>query len=402
LGHRAWRGSAIIKPADSITVLTNPLNSTPGSDQLIIHGSLYSSDAERAVVHAFRDGDPSLILKTLSGLQGDYCILSVQGKELAWARSPLGVVPLYQASDLHVHAVASEMKPLVALGLDNIHSVRPGSLNTTSSPQSGHIMEPIEFSLEGDVEGILAQRLTDSVRTRVRGKQVAVGFSGGLDSSLLAYIAQQFTKVKLVGLAGDDSAVLRASASLLSMDLVELCVDEAMVNAHLPFLRYLIETESIMDLSIGMAVYLDAKLAYREGCDTLILGQLADELFGGYLKYVEAMSKHGSEAAGRKMNSDVDMAHQTGFPRDDKASSPFVMISHPYADIGLVKLVQSIPAASRIGLPLYLRKNLLRRIALRIGLPSELAMRPKKAVQYSTRLEKLVRRSAKVRPELLS
>jgi asparagine synthase (glutamine-hydrolysing) len=400
LGHRAWRGSRILSPTDNITILTNPLASASDSDQLIIHGSFYSQDAENLVIEAFKKNDLADLSKTLARLPGDYCVLNVQGEELVYSRSPPGVVPLYAAFDAEKYAVATEMKPLVALGLDNVHSVQPGRLISTPPPERRYTAEPkIEVPVQDDIEEVLIRTLQECVKVRVQGKrQVALGFSGGLDSSLLAYIAQQYAKVKLVGLTGNDASSLKAAASLLSLDLIELSVDEAMVSGHLPFLSYLIETKSVMDLSIGMAMHLDAKLAYHEGCDTLVLGQLADELFGGYSKYSEALSKYGSQTVEEQMNRDVEAAHQTGFPRDDKALSPFVTMSIPYADVRFIKLVLTVPAMKRIGIPLHLRKNLLRKIALRIGLPSELAMQPKKAVQYATGLEKRVRRLIRLRP----
>jgi asparagine synthase (glutamine-hydrolysing) len=79
----------------------------------------------------------------------------------------------------------------------------------------------------------------------------------------------------------------------------------------------------------------------------------------------------------------------------------------PFSDLPLIKWGLSIPPRLKFsGGPGSPRKLVLRSLARRIGLPEEISMRPKKAIQYSTgvnnALRKIARREGKSLWEYLS
>ena len=145
-----------------------------------------------------------------------------------------------------------------------------------------------------------------SVEEAVAGEDlVAVSFSGGLDCSVIATCASRRVKVVLCSAfapgSGDAGKVAGASEELgLELKVVELTrerVDESLRELDLPF------APTLMDKSLWSLYYWVSKSAQESGARVMLLGQLADELFGGYAKY-EVLRKAGPRAAESAMEAD--------------------------------------------------------------------------------------------------
>ena len=121
----------------------------------------------------------------------------------------------------------------------------------------------------------------------------------------------------------------------------------------------------------------------------MMLGQLADELFGGYAKYERALVGRGPEAAASMMAADVRDCGVRGFLRDELACSRWVEPSFPFADRRVAEFGLSLPVELKISAGV--RKAVLREAAVRLGVPEVVAMRQKKAAQYSSGVLKLLR-----------
>ena len=66
-----------------------------------------------------------------------------------------------------------------------------------------------------------------------------------------------------------------------------------------------------------------------------------------------------------------------------------VLIKHPFLSRKFINFAKSIPIIENIkGSGDLLRKHLLRQVSLSIGVPTESALRPKKALQYGTLIHK--------------
>jgi asparagine synthase (glutamine-hydrolysing) len=129
----------------------------------------------------------------------------------------------------------------------------------------------------------------------------------------------------------------------------------------------------------------------------MLAGQGADELFGGYERYVNLYLLAGKDKAEEAIRKDMLRMHETNFERDFKVSN--------YNDIELRLPLASFPVASfALNLPLALkiepndktlRKLILRKAAERLGLPQKIVCKPKKAVQYSTGVSEALKKIAK-------
>jgi asparagine synthase (glutamine-hydrolysing) len=223
------------------------------------------------------------------------------------------------------------------------------------------------------VRGI-EELIEGAVRKGVEGLEtVPVAFSGGLDSSLVALLASKFVKVECVvaGVKGKgDFSSAEEAARLLNLPLrkIEFEVDETLVEE----VSQTIGSTDSVQVSLAIPLYcLCGKLDRK----VLLLGQGADELFLGYEKYYSGRGD---------WKMDLAALISGNCERDRKAAGRWgVRIITPFLDEELVAAISAIPESERLSDPV-LRKAVLRRAAINLGLPEKLALAPKKAMQYST------------------
>jgi asparagine synthase (glutamine-hydrolysing) len=120
----------------------------------------------------------------------------------------------------------------------------------------------------------------------------------------------------------------------------------------------------------------------------MLLGQLADELFGGYSKYAEALEEGGARAVESMMASDFHEYASRGRVRDVGACEGVVEPRLPFESPDVVELASQIPTSFK--LQRGVRKAVLRRAAVLLGVPEGIAGAAKKAAQYSSGVQKLV------------
>ena len=145
-----------------------------------------------------------------------------------------------------------------------------------------------------------------------------------------------------------------------------------------------------MDEALWCIYSTTSELAKKRKARMILLGQLADELFGGYMKYAVKAREEGAEAAEKMMREDVRGCADRGFLRDEAACSASCEVRFPYADARIASFAAGLPLGYKIREGE--RKAILRAAALELGLPEELASAPKKAAQFSSGASKLLKR----------
>lgn len=237
----------------------------------------------------------------------------------------------------------------------------------------------------------LAALIRKSIGARVAGKRrVSVAFSGGLDSSIIAHCAARQAKVIACSVAAEGSVDSRgasdAAASLgvefVGRKLEAKSAKKELLGLDLPF------DASPMDRSLWCIYSTTSRLAAESGAEIIMLGQLADELFGGYAKYETILTGVGESAAERMMSDDVEKCASRGFIRDEAACRTLCEPRFPFAQRELAEFGESLPVSFKIRGGV--RKAVLREAAILLGLPKEVAYRPKKAAQYSSGAMKLL------------
>ena len=219
---------------------------------------------------------------------------------------------------------------------------------------------------------------------------VSVAFSGGLDSSVVARCASRYAKVvacSAFAISSRDSETAPRAADALGLELRTIrlngeVVSEALGLIDLPF------EPTLMDKSLWCLYAVVSRSAQESRARVMLLGQLADELFGGYAKYAKALEQRGEDAARSMMEADFREYAQRGRVRDAGACGGRVEPRLPFGAGHVVELASSMPTSYMIRDGV--RKAVLRRAAVMLGVPEDLAWGAKKAAQYSSGVQKLV------------
>ena len=268
--------------------------------------------------------------------------------------------------------------------------------------------EPKPVTIEQAAQS-LQTLLKESIQRRLQGlKEVAVAFSGGLDSSIIAFLAKECgVKVNLVHVSLENQPETEEAikaADILDLPLQVHLFKETDVELVLPKVVELIEEADPVKASIGVPFYWVAEKVSEAGFKVLLAGQGADELFGGYQRYVNECCQDGSEKLRRTMFDDVVRIHESNIERDEK-----ICIFHdvelrlPFASFEIAEFALSLPVELKIeNKPDSLRKLVLRRTALDLGLPASISNKPKKAVQYSTGINEALKKIAKKQDKTVS
>ena len=340
-------------------------------------------------------------------LKGSYAFaIACQDKVIA-GRDTMGTTPLYYGENETTSAVASERKALWGIGIKDAESFPPGNLGLMTV--YGFTFQPIrtitQSSLKStDMKTVAKQLqilLSESMKERLSDtKKAAVAFSGGLDSSLIAMLARICgIEVQLitVGLEGQrELHHARAASKALELPLHLQTYTQDDIEQTLPKVLWLIEEPDVTKVGVAIPLYWTAQIASKLGFRILLAGQGADELFGGYQKYLRDYAA-GDEALRDSMYHDVITCHEKNFQRDIQACSFHkVELRLPFADRNVVNFSLGVPTHLKIESPEdHLRKRLLRLTAQNLGMPPFIVNRRKKAVQYATGVDKALRRLAR-------
>jgi asparagine synthase (glutamine-hydrolysing) len=176
------------------------------------------------------------------------------------------------------------------------------------------------------------------------------------------------------------------------------------VENTLPKVVDLIEEPNPINASIGVPFYWVAEKAAEAGFKVMLAGQGADELFGGYKRYVTELCKNGREKVRKTMFNDVVKIHESNLERDLKITSFHdVELRVPFGSFDLAKFALGLPIELKIENKTgSQRKLVLRKMALNVGMPNLMSEKPKKAIQYSTGINDALKRIVKKRQKTIN
>ena len=234
----------------------------------------------------------------------------------------------------------------------------------------------------------LNDAVREAVRLRVEADSDAnavVTLSGGVDSTLIAVLAG----LPCIAVGMEDSYDLTAAVSAadrLGLTLRTRTITEDDLIDALPALLRVIPRRTPMDIEIGLTGYFVGRTARTAGAGSILTGQAADELFGGYARY------------GRSTNLRAEITRDfLGLAAQRERDAAAVAVSGvwysmPYMD-------ERVVTASRRFVDEELVAGDLRKIALRKVaeqcLPADIAWKAKKAMQYGSGISAELRKIAK-------
>ena len=330
-------------------------------------------------------------------LEGSYAFAILRPDKIIAGRDTFGTAPLYCGGNKSFSAVASERKALWTLGIRNTHSFPPGNLAVISA--KGFSFKPVAVVKQPEQKPVTVKQaakrlqtlLLKSTRDRTSDvNKVAVAFSGGLDSTIVAVLAEKcVSEVNLVTVGLENQPellVAKKAAESLRLPLHLQAYTAADVERALEKVLWLTEEPNVMKASVAIPFFWTTETASEMGCKVLLAGQGADELFGGYHRYLSDFRLGGAQALQKSMFRDVALSYETNFQRDEPVCAYHgVDLRLPYVDSEVARCAFSLPINMKIdSADDSLRKRVLRQVARNLGIPDFVVNRPKKAVQYAT------------------
>jgi len=313
----------------------------------------------------------------------------------ALVRDALGRYPVFFERQAGAPA-ASDAWSFDPTALTDPVSVPAGHrVDATGSEQVLSLPDPSPCSSDAAAVAAVRDAVAASVDA-VSTDGLAIAFSGGLDSAMLA--ARLDVPLYVAGFPDShDVEAARSAADLLDADLtvIELTHDD-LVDA-VPRIARATGRTNAMDVQIALGLFLAADRAASDGFERLAVGQGADELFGGYAKVAKAPEDPRVDAdTVRGARREVVLGLPGQLERD-------VLALRAAGVEPVAPLLHDTVVEAALQLPGHLlvaddgtRKVALRRAASE-WLPDEIAQRDKKAVQYgslvSRELDRLARQA---------
>lgn len=313
---------------------TQPITNADGSLVLVGNGEIFNykeldkgyrykttSDLE-IVLHLYEEHGVNFIDK-LEG-QFSFVIFDKSKRKLLFARDRWGITPLYYTQVGKKLLLSSSIRALFrsgALGdisLDpiglaehwylygptpprtafkNIYQIPPGSFaeydldshtTVTQSYLDSVLPQPTTNYKETDATTILRTTLLESVRARLQpDKRPGIYVSGGVDSSIIAAIANQSSaiKPKLFGIGFtdklfDESAYQKQLAGYLECELENIFIGTQDIVENIE--KCIEFTEGPLIRTAPVPMMLLSEKVRESGIKYVLCGEGADELFAGY------------------------------------------------------------------------------------------------------------------------
>lgn len=332
------------------------------------------SDTE-VIVQLYRKYGP----RSVELLDGMFAFALIQGDEFFMARDPLGIKPLYCGETAGKFYFASEIKALSLVtnevrefpaghwfhsegGWHAFYEVDPNPLDIK---EENHAVESIQSVLD---EAVIKRLLADV--------PVGISLSGGLDSSIVAALANRGTENLhsfAVGMeGGEDLPAARKVAKMLGTQHHERVYTEAEMLEILPNVIYHLESFDPALVRSAIPNYFLAEMASKY-VKVILTGEGADEIYAGY-DYLR--SYENPDMLQREMIGITAALHNTNLQRADRVAMAFGLEARvPFLDMKSVALGLGLPSQWKTHREKP-AKFLLRK-AFEGHLPQEITNRPK-------------------------
>jgi len=394
--HRGADNSVIRTLTDDRGALgANEINLTPKmthctsideSPYILFDGVLHNDRPDgQSDIDFFKEQYEKYERDSFSRLDGSFsCVIVEKDDEVILARDHVGARPLFFGANNGVFCFSTEMKGLVDHVQFNIQELAPGCLHSSKKGISQFQAFTPEVPEAEDLKQTakaLRELLIEAVRQRMDGVD-AVSLSGGLDSSIVATIAKEFNPhIKLFTASveskpGPDLENAKLMAEHLGLEHHIYTISDRDITDFISDAVWYLESFDEDCISGIISNYYTSKLV-KEYSNQVLVGEGADELFGGYrmvLKNPKVKSEEQRERLAQKL---VEIAYNTALRRLDRGwMANGVVYRTPYLDTKVVAFSQEIPMSWKIYGENQVEKFILRE-AFRDILPEKIANREK-------------------------
>ncbi|MFH0738206.1 MAG: asparagine synthase C-terminal domain-containing protein [Candidatus Micrarchaeota archaeon] len=238
-----------------------------------------------------------------------------------------------------------------------------------------------------ELSGLISRAVEHTLEDRI-----AVAFSGGLDSSVIATIAKKNAQVELftAGAEGsEDLSYAEKAAAALGLPLQRVLIDEIMAMDAYARCHSVLPMD-FLKLEIMVPVYLVAEAASSKGHKAMLFGSAAEELFAGYDRYY-LYRQEGKDVA-RILKEEFRTLPQRDMAWVKRICRCFdIEARFPFHNKDLADTMFSVPLDERMD-DREMKKGILREAAKVLGAPEIALNRKKKAMQYGSGVHKMLMR----------
>ncbi|WP_292485171.1 asparagine synthetase B [Methanohalobium sp.] len=350
------------------------------------------------------------IEKALSKIIGVYSFAYMLDGYVYVFRDIIGVKPLWYSSSSGF-AFASEKKALIKTGYLEAYELNPREsicYDITNNffyfyTRNFFDTRPEHKKQLHTIQKEFSNILEDAVSIRVPDEPFGILFSGGIDSTIIAYICKKMGKrpgtdftCYVAGFKGNDSvyspdvSYAKKVADELGLDLKIKQITYQEVEDYLTTVVSLIEDTSVPKVGVALTMYAACVAAREDGIRVMFSGSGADELLAGYNRHWQ------SEDVNYDCYQDILNIYQKNTYRDDVVSmNNNIELRVPYLDRRLIDYGLKIPAHCKIDNKQSQNKLILRNVGKKLGLHDDFVQRNKKAAQYGSRFDKAITKLAK-------
>lgn len=331
------------------------------------------------------------VKETIKIIDGEYSFTVFNKEDIVIVEDKLGTKPVYYYHENNSLIFGNNKN------LKDVKRLKPGNILYNED-----IIFPKEYlwnkklDINSNYNKDLEKLLKEAILKRVNDlDEVAVIFSGGIDSTIITkIIIDSGLDVKLYSVGNKESKDIITSkkiAEYLNLPLKIQEINKDIVYNNLKEVLTIIGENNLMKIGVGMTIFLGCKMIKEDGFKVAISGQGADELFGGYNRYLKSF-KEG--ILDYQLRHDIENMYHVNLERDYRVSKANnIKLRLPFLDERLVEYTLNIPVKYKIiNENDKLRKNILRDIGVNLNIPKEFAYRPKKAAQYGSGIDKILRK----------
>jgi asparagine synthase (glutamine-hydrolysing) len=272
-----------------------------------------------------------------------FVIYNLETKDLFIARDPYGVRPLYYLNDGKYRCFSSDISPMKFTCLNSVKHFPPGHYCTLNLNKDSFI--PRKYYCLKDVDTDYEEiyyKLCNAVKKRVINTErpVACLLSGGLDSSLIAALANRYSMeyngfpIETYSIGLVDSEDLKYSSKVAqhiqSKHTQIICTNQDFLDS-IPKVIEDVETYDTTTVRASVGNWNVGKYIKEHSDAKVILnGDGADEVMGGYLYFHACPDEYEFDIECKRLLDDI---HRFDVLRSDKCiSSHGLEPRTPYLD----------------------------------------------------------------------
>lgn len=236
-----------------------------------------------------------------------------------------------------------------------------------------------------ELSGLLSDAIAETLEDRV-----AIAFSGGVDSSLIATVAKGKADVELftAGTAGSqDMGYAESVAKELGLPLIKCVMGEGEIVETYKQCHKICPND-FLKVELLVPVYRIAKEAAGRKHNVMLFGSGSEELFVGYERYYTYAQTGGDLNA--YLQQEYHELHKKEIAWISRICRSFgIEARFPFYNRRLAQYVFGIPIELRME-EYELKKGILREAAAFLGVPALAVTRKKKALQYGSNVHKIL------------